>query len=144
MIVDESVARVADALSHWSLLAQAGDAAQAPTTIGRILENPFTPIVGLFLLFYFIFIMPERRRKAEEARLMSSLKKNDRIITIGGIHGTIVAAPQDSKVVTIKIDEAGNTRVKINRSAIAAVVSEKAGDGDSKAVKEAASETKDT
>jgi preprotein translocase subunit YajC len=121
------------------LLAQAVDAAPAaapapPFGIGAILNNPLFPLVGLFVLFYFIFIVPERRRKADEAKMMTSLKKNDRIVTIGGIHGTVVAAPSDSDVVTIKIDEGGNTRVKLNRSAISRVVTEgdaKANDSDS-------------
>ncbi len=92
-----------------------------------LLGNPFVPIAGLFFLYYFIVIAPERRRKREDAILKSSLKKNDRIVTIGGIHGTIVAAPPDSDVVTVRIDENGNTRVKINRSAIATIVSDKDG-----------------
>ena len=100
----------------------------ADSTIGAILNNPMFLLVGLFLLFYFIVILPERRRKADEAKMMSAMKKNDRIVTIGGIHGTIVSAPTDTDVVTIKIDEAGNTRVKINRSAIARIVQ----DGNSK------------
>ncbi len=129
-------------MSTWSILAQAADDPQPTTVIGTILNNPLTPIVGLFLLFYFIFIKPERRRKAEETQRMSSLKKNDRIVTIGGIHGMVVAAAQGSNVVTIKIDEAGNTRVKMNRSAIAAVVSDKDNDSGAKASAELASETK--
>lgn len=59
--------------------------------------------------------------------MKSSLKKNDRIVTIGGIHGTIVSAPQESNVVTIRIDEQSNTRIKVNRSAIMNVVSDKEG-----------------
>lgn len=121
------------------LLAQAGDAAPAPPTgIGAILNNPLFPLVGLFVLFYFIFIVPERRRKSEEAKMMAGLKKNDRIVTVGGIHGTVVAVPSDSDVVTIKIDEGGNTRVKLNRTAIARVVT----DGDVK-TKDSEAATKD-
>lgn len=142
LIFEDYAARAADLTSGWSILALAADDPQPTSTIGQILNNPLTPIVGLFLLFYFIFIMPERRRKAEEAQRMSSLKKNDRIVTIGGIHGMIVAAPQDSKIITIKIDEAGNTRVKINRSAIAAVVSDKGDESSATASTELASETK--
>lgn len=123
-----------------SLLAQ-DDAAPASSTFVKILENPLTPLVGLFFLFYFIFILPERRRKAEEAKMMSSLKKNDRIVTIGGIHATVVAAPPDSNVVTIRIDESGTTRVKINRSAIATIVSEQ--EGPKSTNKEIGSDTKD-
>ena len=124
-----------------NLLAQAVEAAPADpggqpavaepaSGIAAILNNPLFPLVGLFILFYFIFILPERRKKAGEAKMMSSLKKNDRIVTIGGIHGTIVNAPADSDVVTIKIDEGGNTRVKMNRSAIAKVLND--GDGKGK------------
>lgn len=113
-----------------------------PSPIESILGNPFLPIAGLFFLYYFIVIAPERRRKREDAIMKSSLKKNDRIITIGGIHGTVVAAPADSNVVTIRIDENGTTRVKLNRSAIATIVSDKQGqDGNQK---ESLSETQNT
>ena len=124
-----------------AILAQ--DAApREPTVVESILGNPFLPIVGLFFLYYFIVIAPERRRKREDAVMKSSLKKNDRVITIGGIHGTVVAAPADSNVVTIRIDENGTTRVKINRSAIATIVSDK--DGQSGSQKESLSETQTT
>ena len=112
-----------------SLFAQAEDAAPAANApemspIQRILFHPLVLPVGLFLLFYLTFIAPERRRKADEAKLMSSLKKNDRVVTIGGIHGTVVAVSPESKVVTLKIDESGNTRIKVNRTAIASVLAQ--------------------
>ena len=102
----------------------AGGAAAEPemSPIQRILFGPWVLPLGLFFLFYATFIAPERRRKAEEAKLMAALKKGDRVITIGGIHGSVVSASPESKVVTIKIDESGNTRVKVNRSAIASIV----------------------
>jgi len=131
---------VAIAIIHLSLLAQ-DNAAPEPSTFGKILENPLVPLVGLFVLFYFIFIVPERRRKTEEKTRMAALKKKDRIVTIGGIHGTIVAASPDSDVVTIRIDENSNTRIKINRSAIASVVSDKESQASNH--KETVSDTKD-
>lgn len=131
---------VAIAISSWSLLAQEAPAAPEATTFQNILANPLTPIIGLFFLFYFIYILPERRRKADEATRMSSLKKNDRVVTIGGIHGTIVSTSNDDKgVVTMRIDD--STRMKINRSAIATIISDKESqDGKNK---ETASDTKD-
>ncbi|MEM1225532.1 MAG: preprotein translocase subunit YajC [Planctomycetota bacterium] len=89
----------------------------------RFFDNPLLLPVGLLAIFYVTFWAPERRRKAEEARLLASIQKNDRVITAGGIHAVVVAAAPDSDVVTIKIDENGSTRVKINRSAISSVVS---------------------
>ena len=120
---------VAIALSALRLLAQDNAAPQQVSPIVAILNNPLTLVIGLFLLFYFIVILPERRRKSDEAKLLSSLKKNDRVVTIGGIHGTVVAAPKEGGVVTIRIDENSNTRVKINRSAIARILSEPENEG---------------
>jgi len=114
------------ALHNLLLLAQE-EVARELTLMESIIANPLTPFVGVFLIFYFMFIVPDRKKKREEAEMKSSLKKNDRIITIGGIHGTVVSVSQDSaNVLVIKIDESGNTRVKINKSAVATVIKDKA------------------
>ena len=130
------------AISKLSLLAQE-DAAQGepPSLIVSLFNNPLLFFAGLFFLFYFIVILPERRKKAEEAKMKSALKKNDRIVTIGGIHGTIVSAPQEGSVVTVRIDEQSNTRIKVNRSAVLSVISDKAGQETKH--KETVSDTKD-
>lgn len=110
------------ALHDLLLLAQE-EAARELTLMESIVANPLTPFVGVFLIFYFMFIVPDRKKKREEAEMKSNLKKNDRIITIGGIHGTVVSvSPDSSNVLVIKIDESGNTRVKINKSAVATVI----------------------
>ena len=74
-------------------------------------------------LFYSLVLAPERRKRAEAEHLRTSLKKNDRVVTAGGIHGTIAAIDDDHDLVTVKVD--GNTRLKINRSAIASVIEDK-------------------
>lgn len=98
-------------------------------------------IAGMFFLYYFIVLLPGRREKAKETALMSGLKKNDRVITIGGIHATVANVTEKSDVVTLRIDENGNTRIKVNRSAIAKIVSDKA---NSDNPKDADSDTKDS
>ena len=95
----------------------AGPAGPEPSLLQQILGNPMTLFAGVFLIFYLTFLAPERRKRAEEAKLMNEMKKNDRVITIGGIHGTIVSVTDG--VVTLKLDEGGSTRIKINQSAIA-------------------------
>lgn len=128
---DAFLTPLTDLLAHlptdrlMMLLAQieAGEPAAAePTFVQRLLSNPLLLPIALFVIFYLTFIAPERRRKADEANLISKLAKNDRVITVGGLHGVIVSASADSDVLTLKIDEAGNTRVKVNRSAISSVV----------------------
>ena len=112
------------ALKTFLLLAQ-GEAQPELTPAQSIISNPFLPIAGLFFIYYFIVLQPERKKKREDAIMKSQIKKNDRIITVGGIHGTIMTAATDSNVVTLKLDESGTTKIKINRSAIATVIKEK-------------------
>lgn len=102
-----------------ALLAQAegGDASPSPL-------NPFLLLGGMIALFYFIVLAPERRRKAEEAARLAAIKKNDRIVTVGGIHG-VVAAINDGDTLTVRIDESSNTRIKIDRKAVARVSNDK-------------------
>ncbi len=84
-------------------------------------SSPLPLIAGLAMIWYVTWFLPEKRKRQNEASLLASLTKNDRVVTIGGLHGTVVSAVADSDVITLKIDEAGTTRVKVNRSAIAAI-----------------------
>jgi preprotein translocase subunit YajC len=79
-------------------------------------------------LFYFIVLVPERRRKATEANRLASVKKNDRIVTIGGIHG-VVSAIGEGDTLTIRLDENGTNKMKIDRKAVARIVTDKPSDG---------------
>lgn len=105
------------------LIAQDAVPAGADPVAGDFL-SPFLLPAGLLFLFYFIVIAPERRRKSEEAKLMASLKKNDRVVTTGGIHAVVAAVTADSDIVTLRLDENGTIRIKVNRSAIARIVNE--------------------
>ena len=86
------IVRVVDEIlfQPW-LLAQDGTPA---ATGGGPMDSFLSPDIlpaGLLFLFYFIVIAPERRRKSDEAKLMASLK-NDRVVTIGGIHAVVAAS----------------------------------------------------
>ena len=105
----------------------AGGAAPDPGGLGLLFENPLLPIGILFFLFYFIVLAPEKKRKRKEQEMLSQIGKNDRVVTAGGIHGVVVAARPESQVVTIRIDDKQNVRIRVNRSAIARV----GGDGES-------------
>jgi preprotein translocase subunit YajC len=87
----------------------------------QLVNNPLLPMVGIIAIFYLVFVIPERRRKAEEAKRMAAIKKNDRVITAGGLHGTVVNAPSDSDVVTVRLDDSGTLRVKVSRWALTVV-----------------------
>lgn len=111
----------------WTLLADdvAPAAAEPKPFILQIFDQPLFPIAGILLIFYFTLIAPERRRKAEEAKRMSAITKNDRVVTSGGLHGTVVSAASDSDVVTIRLDESGTLRVKVSRWALTVIQEKK-------------------
>ena len=70
----------------------------------------------IFMLYYFVVIRGNRRERGSRDNMLSSLKKTDRVVTIGGIIGTVAATSANGKEVTLKIDD--NTRIKVLRSAI--------------------------
>jgi len=122
----------------WLILAQqdGGEAKQkAPSFFSP--TGLWLPLFIILILFYFMMIRPEKRRKAEAQAMLESMKKNDRIVTIGGIMGTIISAPKGSPEVTIRIDETNNTKIRVLRTSIARVLSDddKAGERESESAK---------
>ena len=83
----------------------------------------FAPFIIIGILFYMMLIRPERRKRAELDSMLQNLKKNDAVITVGGIYGTVANAPQGSRFITLKVDENSNTRLRVLRSSISQVVS---------------------
>jgi preprotein translocase subunit YajC len=93
--------------------AQAGGGASGPPTLVN-----FLPLVLVFVVFYFLLIRPQQQKAKEHRVLLDNLKKNDEIITSGGLYGRVLALADD--VVTVEI--APNVKVRINRPQIATVV----------------------
>ena len=80
----------------------------------------FAPIVAIGLVFYFLVIAPANKQRKKTQEMISSLKKGDRVITTGGIYGTVQGVEPDA--VYLKI--ADNVKVKVTRSAVSGVVTE--------------------
>ena len=79
---------------------------------GPILQ--FLPLVVLFAVFYFLIIRPQRKTQKEHASMIAKLDKNDEVITVGGIHGTIVGVTD--KTVSLRV--ADNVKIEVDRSCI--------------------------
>ena len=77
---------------------------------------------AIILIFYFLIIRPQKKRDKETQAMLDALKKGDKIITIGGIHGTVVAVKE--KTVVIKVDD--NARIEFLKSAVSTVVNKDA------------------
>ncbi|MFZ5590781.1 MAG: preprotein translocase subunit YajC [Bacillota bacterium] len=75
-------------------------------------------IVALFALLYFLMIRPQQQRQKKHQQMLKNLQVNDRVITIGGIYGTIVKIKEDSVILRL----ADNVRVEFLKSAISQVI----------------------
>jgi preprotein translocase subunit YajC len=85
--------------------------------------------LGIMLIalaaFYFMVVLPQqrsmKRQQAERAEALLNMKKNDRVVTAGGIHGVVVSVNKDEKTVTIRTDESTNSRLTINSDSVTIV-----------------------
>ncbi len=75
----------------------------------------FLPLILIILVFYLFFIRPQMRKQKQLRQFREALKKGDKIITIGGIHGKIVE--EQERTFTIEVE--GGNRLRVERSAIA-------------------------
>lgn len=83
----------------------------------------FVPLILIFAIFYFLVIAPARKRQKQLQATIDALKKGDRVITTGGIHGEVVSV--DGAIAILKVSE--NVRVKVSKSAIAGLEDEEGG-----------------
>ena len=103
---------------------------QAAAGSGSMLMSVL-PFGLIILIFYFFIIRPQNKKQKETEKMLSALKKGDKVVTVGGIHGVISSTKE--KTVIVKVDD--NAKIEFSRNAIATVVVEKA-EKDSKAVKD--------
>ena len=76
---------------------------------------------AIFLIFYFMIIRPQQKKSKDRAKLLSNLEKGDKVVTSGGIHGIISGL--DEKTCLLQVSD--NLKIKVDRSAIGAVISKK-------------------
>ncbi len=74
----------------------------------------FLPLILLIVVFYFFFIRPQMKKSKEQRKFREELKKGDKIITLGGIHGKILTIEET----TVIIETEGQGRLKIEKSAL--------------------------
>jgi preprotein translocase subunit YajC len=81
------------------------------------------PFLAIGLLFYFMLIRPQRKEQSRRQNMLANVKKNDRVVTIGGIYGVVMNVHREADEVSLKVDEATNTKLRITLSSIARVIS---------------------
>jgi preprotein translocase subunit YajC len=81
----------------------------------------FLPLVLIFAVFYFLLIRPQQQKAKDAKRMLSELKRGDRVVTGGGILGTVTKPPR-AEDREIEVEVAANTRVTVLRETISSVL----------------------
>lgn len=80
----------------------------------------FLPLLLIMVIFYFLLIMPAQRRQKKTAQMLQALKNGDKVITNGGIYGTVVGLEDD----TVQLRIADQVKIKLSRNAIVSLQQE--------------------
>ena len=86
------------------------------------------PLILMFAIFYFLVIRPQQKKQKEHREMINNVKKGDRIITGGGIHGRVTGVSDT----TLTVEIADKVRVKLNRGNVAALVQDASPSGSGK------------
>jgi preprotein translocase subunit YajC len=78
----------------------------------------FLPLILIFVIFYFLLIRPQQKKAKQHQEMLGKLKKNDEVMTSGGIYGKVMALADN--VVTLEV--APNVRIRVNRPQISTVI----------------------
>ena len=80
----------------------------------------FLPLIAIVAIFYLLILRPQNKKQKETQKMLSALKKGDRVITIGGVHGVIQSVKEST--VIIRVDD--NVKLEFNRAAVSTVSSQ--------------------
>jgi len=82
----------------------------------------------IIVVFYFLVIRPQNKKQKDAKKMLESIRKGDRVVTVGGLHGFVESVKDDA--VVLKVDE--NVKLKFNKSAVSTVLERRDDSGDSK------------
>ena len=85
---------------------------------GPSLITSFIPILLIFVIFYFLLIRPQQKKQRHHQSMVSSLRKGDRIVTNGGVYGTVVDVKEH--IIVLRISE--DVKIELVKSAVATVI----------------------
>lgn len=94
---------------------QVGGAASASSSSSLV--GSLLPFLLIIVIFYFFLIRPQNKKQKETQKMLDALKKGDKVITIGGIHGTVSSVKENT--VIVKVDD--DCKLEFNRTAISTV-----------------------
>ncbi|MEN6407007.1 MAG: preprotein translocase subunit YajC [Thermoguttaceae bacterium] len=105
-----------------------GSGTPAPDAGPSSMLPSLLPLLAIFVLFYFLLIRPQRREQSRRQAMLAAVKKNDRVVTAGGIYGVVTNVHREADEVTVKVDEATNTKLRMTLSSVTRVLGDEPSD----------------
>jgi preprotein translocase subunit YajC len=82
--------------------------------------NMMVPFIAMFVIFYFLLIRPQQKKQRDHRQLLQNLKRGDRVLTSGGIYGTVIRIRND----IVHLEIADQVRIRVSKGSISDVVTE--------------------
>ncbi|HOF34354.1 MAG TPA: preprotein translocase subunit YajC [Spirochaetota bacterium] len=87
-----------------------------PAAAGGSLVSFIIPMVLMMVVFYFLLIRPQQKKEKQRIKMIDSLQKGDRVLTVGGIYGVVSALKPEEAIVVLKISD--NTKIEVTKASI--------------------------
>jgi preprotein translocase subunit YajC len=91
---------------------------------GSMLQSILLIWLPIGFLFWFLLLRPQQQERKRREAMLAALKKNDRVITVGGIYGVVTNVHREADEVTIKVDESANVKLRVTVGSIARMLPE--------------------
>ncbi len=80
----------------------------------------FLPLmIIMFAVMYFLIIRPQKQKEKKRQQMITNVRKQDRVVTAGGVHGVVVSVKENE--VIVRIDDAKDVKIKVDKSALTSV-----------------------
>lgn len=79
-------------------------------------------LLPIFPLFYFLFIMPQQQQEKKRRAMIDSLKKNDKVLTTGGIYGTVISVDAKNDKVVLRVDDERGVKLAFTKASVGRVL----------------------
>ena len=92
--------------------------------VNPLVQLPVLPLIVIFCIFYFLVIRPQKQEQKKQNDMRTNLKKNDKVVMAGGIHGTVVLVKD--KTVVVRVDE--DAKIEFDKEAVLSVTKTQSND----------------
>ena len=106
---------------YMAVPALAGEATPQGAGPGANPLGMIAPLLIIVVLFYFMILRPQKREQQKQVQMRESVKKGDRVVSIGGIHGVVTGVDTTNNTVSVQVDK--NVKIDFSRNAISTVIS---------------------